>query len=63
MRNLNAIEASGRDLHAAIAGVDKSVRRLPGKGFVFMTVLTVQVVIGALIVYGDAIRPLIPLHF
>lgn len=61
LRKLAAIEANARELQIAVADIDERLHHIPGKGFILMTVLSVQAILAWLIVYGDAIRPLVPL--
>lgn len=58
-----AAEANGQQLRMAVAHLDKRLRRVPGRGFVFLTVLVVQTLIGAALLYGDALKPLLPVSF
>ena len=58
-----AADANSRQLRMAVAHIDKRLRRVPGRGFVFLTVLAVQTMIGAALLYGDTLKTLLPLAF
>src|SRR3546814_6434009 len=60
-KNLAAIEANARELQFTVADIDERLKRIPGKSFMLMTVLTIQAVLGLLVIFGDAIKPLVTL--
>lgn len=60
LKDLSTIEANGRELHAVVSDIDTRLKRLPGKRFIFVTVLAFQAALAALVVYGETVRPLIP---
>jgi hypothetical protein len=59
-RAIASLETGARELQLTVADIDHRLKRIPGRGFMLMTVLTMQALLALLIVYGDAIKPLIP---
>lgn len=59
-RPIAALESDTHELQLTVADIDQRLRRIPGRTFLLMTVLGMQALLALLIVYGDAIRPLIP---
>lgn len=57
---LEGIEAAARDVRETVEKVDGRLDRLPGRGFIVITILLALVLLAAMIVFAGDLRTLIP---